>query len=89
MRTPAAMPAMRPGLSARRSSSAAERPFSSPASRSRALASRICSVDCSSAVAIASSASSLTSEPSVASAREARLAFWQISAIESAVLAMG
>src|SRR6185437_13333443 len=57
-------------------------------SRSRALASRICSVASCSAAAIASSASSLTPEPSVASARDARLAFWQSSEIDSAVLAM-
>ena len=42
-----------------------------------------------SASAIACSAASLTSEPSVASAREARLAAAQVSAIDSVVVAIG
>ena len=59
-----------------------------PASRSRALASRICSVPSISATAIASSAASLTPERSAASSRAARWAARQVSAIESAVLAI-
>ena len=68
--------------SASRSSSAADSPASRPASRSRALASRISGVRATSASAIACSAASLVAESSRASSREAALAARQMSATD-------
>ena len=70
-RTPRAIAAIRAASSARRSISAAESPASRPASRSRALASRMSPVRRSSASATASSARSLVAESRVASSRAA------------------
>ncbi len=68
--------------------SALESPFCSPASRSRALASRISALRSSNAVAMASRAAFFTPEEVAPSAREARLADVQISETVSAVVAM-
>ena len=83
--------AIRSASSARRSISAAESPDSRPASRSRALASRISGVRACSADAIASSAASLTAELVAASPREAALAARQMSVTEvgEEIAAMG
>src|SRR5262249_34326340 len=89
-RTPSAIPRTRPGLSARRSSSAASSPASRPASMSRALASRISGVRPSSASAIACSAASLVPVGSAARTREASRAARHSSATDgAAVVATG
>src|SRR3954465_8900667 len=72
-RTAPAIAEMRAGSSASRSISASERPDSRPASRSRALASRISGARSSSASATRRSAGSLSAVLMVASTREALL----------------
>ena len=87
-RTWPAIAAIRPVSSASRSISASVSPASRPASRSRALASRISGVRSISSSAIASSAASLIPEGRLASVRAARLAAAQVSATDVAVVAM-
>jgi hypothetical protein len=81
-RTPAAIAATRRSSSASRSIRAGDSPLSRPASRSRALASRISPTRASSAAAIASSAASLRAELVAASPRAAALAARQMSETE-------
>ena len=69
--------------------SAAERPDSRPASRSRALASRISGVRASSASATASSARSFVAVSSAASSRAAAFAVRQRSVTDWVATAIG
>src|SRR3954470_1370182 len=87
-RVAAAIPAIRSSVSRRRSISASDSPASRPASRSRALASRISGARASSASAIARSAASLSAVGSVASRREVALAARQMSVTEEAATSM-
>src|SRR3954470_2732878 len=87
-RTCWAIAATRASSSSRRSSSAADRFASRPASRSRALASRISGVRAISASAIACSAASLSAVGIAASRRDAALAERQMSATDGLAMAI-
>src|SRR4051794_39189380 len=88
VRTSEAIPASRSGVSFSRSSSAPPISASSPASMSRAFASRISSVRLSRAEAIACSAAARVSPSRRASTRDASRAVAQIAATEVAVVAI-